>query len=117
MKIYFDKIFKLNQEYTEILIDENNFHQAKYEEIRPQTTNISGITYDDVFILETKTYYMIEIKNKLPNDLHTFNPAKALSFNGLLFSNLYEKDNCIYLYNPTENSIYIRQNAIIGEVL
>lgn len=117
MKVFFKKIFKLSEEYQENLIDENNFDRTVYKEIRPQTRNVSGLTYNDIYIIEPNGYFKVLLKSNTPYDFKEFIPNSVWLKNGLIISNIHKKDNCVYIYNSTQNHIYIRPNAMVGELL
>lgn len=117
MKVFFEKIFKLSDEYHESLIDENNFDKTHYTEIIPQTRNVLGLTYNDVYIIEPESYFEVLLKSNTPYDFKEFIPNQIWLKNGLIVSNINKKNNCIYIYNTTKNHIYLRSNAIVGELL
>ena len=117
MKVFFEKIWKMEDDYQEILIDENNFDRTNYTELRPQTRNVKGLTYNDVYIIEPESYFELELKKNTPYDFKEFVPNRIWLKAGLIFSNINRKNNCVYIYNPTKNHIYLRPSAIVGEVL
>lgn len=117
MKVFFEKIFKLSDEYHEGFIDENNFDRTHYTELRPQTRNVLGVTYDDVYIIEPESYFEVLLKNNTPHDFKEFVPNLIWQKNGLVISNINRRNNSVYMYNPTKNHIYLRPNAIVGELL
>lgn len=116
MKVFFEKIFKLDQEYQEILIDENNFSRAIYKQVPKSLQSINGLRFEDVFVLEPKNYYKFVLKNNTPHDFNNFSPASSLIDSGLIVSDINKKTMCFYVYNSTHNHIYVRSNAVIGEI-
>lgn len=117
MKVLFNKIYKMDEEYQENLLDGNNFDRVTYTEIRPQVRNVKGLTYNDVYILEPESFYQISLKTNIPYNFEEFTPNIIWVKAGLIFSKLYKKDKLIFVYNITKNHIYLRPDAIIGEIL
>lgn len=117
MKVLFEKICKMNEEYQESLIDGNNFDRTTYLDVRPQTRNVKGLTYNDVYILEPEGYYQVLLKKNIPYDFNDFIPNIIWLKTGLIFSNIHKKSKSVFIYNPTKNHIYLRPDAIVGEIL
>lgn len=117
MKVFFKKILQMNDDYQEILIDENSFDKTNYLDVRPQTRNILGLTYDDIYIIEPESYYQVILKSNTPYEFEKFIPNIVWCKAGLIISNIHREANSIFIYNPTKNHIYLRSNAIIGELL
>lgn len=116
MKVLFNKIYKLDQEYQECLIDENNFTYATYLDVKPETLNVRGITRENIFNIEPLNYYKIELKNNIPHDFSCFEPNVKLLEAGLIVSGIDKKTMTVFIYNCTNNHIYINENAVIGEI-
>lgn len=114
MKIFFDRIFEMNEGYQEVLIDENNFSRVMYHEISQTKQNVDGLTFEDVYILQPKTYYKVELRKNTPQ-LNLFNPSSSWLNAGLIFS--HTNNGFVYIYNSSHNHIFIRANAIIGETI
>lgn len=114
MKVFLDRVFKIDEEYQEILIDKDNFGSIKYLQIFPQRQSINNLVYDDIYVIEPLGYYQIILKKNTPNSFKRFVPAKRLLMAGLTVSEI--RDNAIYIYNITHNHIFLRDNAVLGEI-
>lgn len=116
MKVYLENIFKIDDNYQEILIDENNFGDIKLLQVFPTKESINGVVYDDICVIEPHSHYEILLKKNTPFDFKYFNPHFRLLRSGLIVSDISRETKSVYIYNPTDNHIFIRPNAIIGEV-
>lgn len=115
MKVFFNGVFKIDEEYQEILIDKDNFGSIKYIQVFPQRQSINSLVYDDVYVLEPLGYYRITLEDdRLPNNIEKFTPSDRLLRAGLIVSQIVDKS--VYIYNTTQNHIFLRSNAILGEV-
>ena len=116
MKVFLEKIFKIDDDYQEILIDENNFSSVQLLQVFPRRESFKGLVYDDIYTIEPHSYYEILLKENTPSDFMNFNLHFKLLEAGLIFSGISKKTRSVYIYNPTDNHIFIRPNAIIGEI-
>lgn len=117
MKVFFDKIFQLDQNYQEVLIDKNEFRDVDYLLIRPSRQNVNGILYDDIYIIEPLSYYEIILKKNVPGDFKNFYPSRRILEAGLIFAGVCrDKPVSIFMYNCTHNNIFLKEDAAIGEV-
>ena len=115
MKVVFNGVFKIDEEYQEILIDKDNFGSIKYIQVFPQRQSINSLVYDDVYVLEPLGYYRITLDDDcLSDNVEKFTPSERLLKAGLIVSQIVDKS--IYIYNTTQNHIFLRSNAILGEV-
>ena len=117
MKVYFSKIFQLSDEYQENLIDGNNFGTANYLSVPKVKESVNGLVYDDIYVLDPLTYFEIKLRSDTQSHLlNKFCINTRLLEAGLIFSGISE-DNCaIYVYNCTNNHIYLKSDATIGEI-
>lgn len=116
MKVFFKKIYQLDPGYQEILIDENNFLHSNYTDVSPSKQIINGLTYEDVFVLEPLNYYKVILSGNTPYEFNKFIPSKRLLEVGLVLSSICTDPASIFIYNATQNHIFIRSKAIIGEI-
>ena len=113
MKVFLKEIYRIDDGYQEIIIDENNFGSVNYNQVFAREQNIGGLTYNDVYVIEPEGYYEIVLKGST-SLTKNFYPARRLLEAGLIVSNINQRS--VFVYNPTKNHIYIRSRAIIGEV-
>ncbi len=116
MKVVLENIFKIDDSYQEILIDENNFTRTKLLQVFPRKESIGGLVYDDIYTIEPHSYYEVLLKENTPSEFKYFEPHFQLLRTGLIISNVNRKTRSVFIYNPTDNHIFIRPNAIIGEI-
>ena len=116
MKVYLANVFKIDDDYQEILIDSNNFGSIKLLQVFPIKQNIDGVTYDDVYVIEPECYYEVLLREDTPTDFVRFTAHDRLLRSGLIVSELNKRTRSIFIYNTTKNSIFIRPNAVIGEI-
>ena len=116
MKVFFDKVYKLDQGYQEILIDEDNFKDVEYVGISPTKQHVNGLLRNDVYILEPLNYYEIKLKKNTPYEFTKFYPALRLLKAGLIISDIHKDSMSIFIYNCTHNHVFLRPNAVIGEI-
>lgn len=114
MKVFFNKVFELNSEYQECFVDNNAFDFSDYIEILPISQNIRGILYDDVYNIEPKSYYCLSLRSDTPHNFKKFCPSWVLMRAGVMISDIV--NNHIFIYNTTENNVYLREGALIGEI-
>lgn len=114
MKIFFNKVFELNGEYQECFIDNNSFDFSDYNEVLPISQNINGLLYDDIYNIEPKSYYCLSLRGDTPHSFKNFCPSWVLVRAGVIVSNII--DNNIFIYNTTENNVYLRAGTMIGEI-
>lgn len=116
MKVFFNKVYKLDQGYQEVLIDRDNFKEVEYSVVSPAKQHINGLLYDDVYILEPLNYYEIKLSREGIQDFIEFSPSLRLLQSGLIISKIDIDIMSIFVYNCTHNHIFLRPNAVIGEI-
>ena len=117
MKVHFKKVFQLSDEYQENLIDANNFSTAKYLIVPCVKESIDGILHDDIYTLSPLSVFQIELREDTPkNMMSKFCINPRLLEAGLLLAGVSIESRSIYIYNCTNNNIYLKSDAIIGEV-
>ena len=117
MKVFFDKIFQLSEGFQEILIDENEYERAAYNVVSKTKQSINGIVYEDVFVLQPLSYFEVKLRKNTPHSFNTFQPSFRMLQAGLIISDINRDHMSVFIYNSTQNYVYIRENAIIGEIL
>lgn len=117
MKVYFSKIFQLSDGYQEHLIDGNNFRTAEYLPVPKVKESINGLVHNDIYVLDPLSYFEIKLRSDTPSHLLSkFCINTRLLEAGLVFSGISEDMCTIYVYNCTNNHIYLKSDATIGEI-
>lgn len=116
MKVFFDKVYKLDQGYQEILVDKDNFRDIEYVAVSPTKQHVNGLLRNDVYILEPLNYYEIKLKSNTPYEFTKFYPALRLLEAGIIISDICKDSMSIFVYNCTHNHVFLRPNAVIGEI-
>lgn len=116
MKVFFEKIFQLDPGYQDILIDENEFEKASYLSVPKTRQNIDGILHDDIFTIEPLSFYQVKLRKDTPKDFTSFYPSIRLLEAGLIVSNINKDKNHLFIYNSSQNHIFLKSTAMIGEI-
>ena len=117
MKVYLNNVFCLNDEYQENLIDANNFSTAAYLIVPKTKEVVNGIVHENIYTLDPLSYFEIKLRKDTPSRLLSqLNINPRLLECGLIFSGINEENCSIYLYNCTNNHVYLKSDAIIGEI-
>lgn len=115
MKVFFDSIHKLKNEFQECFIDENNWDKAVYSKISMEKLNVCGVTYNDIYSIEPLSYYKIKLKN-IPSNFIRFEPNIRLLEAGLIVSDIHKKTKNIFIYNCTNNTVFLNSKACMGDL-
>lgn len=112
IKLTVDSIYKINEDFENVFVALSGINiKPKYTELKLSSRSVSSIRYDDVYIIEPKTYYYISFKED----------TREYFFS--IFPTLYEigllcqadlSNNRVCVYNTTENILYIQDKAEIG---
>lgn len=112
MKALIEDIFKLSSGYQENIIEDNTFISPVYVRINATAQNVNGTIFDDVYIIEPLTYYKIQLKDSSIKENKEFSPSSKLLELGLMVSSI--KGSNIYIYNCTNNFVYLKSDSTIG---
>ena len=115
MKIFLKEIYQLDTEYQEILIDEDSFKNVQYVPVSTQKQYINGLLYEDIYVLEPLTYYKIKIKEHISYHGSVFIPNYRLLESGMIVS-FCKQELTVFVYNTTQNHIFLKKDVMIGEV-
>ena len=117
MKVHFDKVFELDDGFQENLISQNNFYTAKYLEVFTTKESVGGVVYTDIYTLSPLGYFEIKIKDNIPKKLlRSFILNTHLLESGVALAGISVQNRSIYIHNCTQNKVYLKSDAIIGEV-
>lgn len=116
MKILIDECYELEGDYQNQFLGNEVFPRAKYKKLQLSERTINKVHYNDIYILEPSHYYYVTLDKKISVFSKFFNVENAFYENGLLLS-LDEKNNRVYLFNGSQNFIYLQKGTKIGEVI
>ena len=119
-KITVKKCYKIKGDFEDCFISKSGINITPgYDELKLSSRSIASTRYEDIFIIEPNCYYYIEFNEDISsiigeNQFRTFEVSDVLYDIGLLTSLLKNK---MYIYNTTQNIIYIEKGAYIGEII
>ena len=111
MDILIDRLYELRDDLFEPLLSDRVI-VPDYNEVYTLKRVIKGIE-EDVFILRSKTFYEV-LPSHIPANYKHLDVAPSLLVSGVL-AMFNKKQKRIYLYNCSNNSIYIHKKFVIGE--
>lgn len=120
MKVTVDECYELDGDYQNQFLGNEVFPKPKYKKVRPAERSVNSVHYDDVYILEPLHYYYVTFKEKtdeLDRDgVNYFLRIQAPFYENGLFMSLNAGQNRMYLFNASQNIIYLQKGTKIGEV-
>ncbi len=120
MNITVNECFELNEDFQNQFIGKGIFPEPKYTKMRLSERTVKKIHYKDVYILKSFGYYYITFNEDISEQAEE-KKTYVLSFiapfalNGILLS-LDAKNNRLFLFNATQNVIYLQKGTKVGEV-
>lgn len=114
MKLSVKRVYKLDDDYKNIFINNTANFIAEYTELQLSSRTINKTHYDDIYILEPNSYYRIEFYEEIssPEMLDVSDFYRILMSSGLIAQ--YDASGpYLYVYNANQNMIYIQQGAIL----
>lgn len=121
MKITVDECYELEGDYQNQFLGNEVFPRPKYKKVKAAERTVNKVHYNDVYILEPLHYYYVTFDQKIEDfhidkESYIINIPDPFSANGLLMS-LNIKQNRMYLFNASQNIIYLQKKTKIGEVV
>ena len=120
MNITINECFELNEDFQNQFLGNGIFPEPKYTKLRLSERTVKKIHYKDVYLLKSFGYYYVtfnedisEMSKEEKRYILSFNAP--FSLNGLLLS-LDAGNNRLFLFNATQNVIYLQKGTKIGEV-
>lgn len=107
------KIFKLKDELQEGFITTDPVPDMEYEELNCVNRNLYNEYRKNVYILEPKSYYRIELR-PIKTEKHSIHISSLVK--KALMVNIQDTDAdeiCLYVYNVCESNVYFDKNTII----
>ena len=112
MSVKIKRMYQLVDDYLDFLYQSQDMQQTKYVECYPKKTFLEGLEYN-VFIIEGRSFYEIELSH-IPAEHNCFILDIGLSMAGIIY-NYNPRKRRLFIYNATQNNIYIWKDDIIGE--
>lgn len=115
MKLTVNECFELDSDYQNQFLGVEVFPEPTYNRLKLSKRSVNQIHYEDIYILEPSHYYYITFNEKVnDNDLKNLRIKTPYFSNGLLIT---INENKIYLFNASQNIIYLQKGVEIGKVL
>ena len=112
IKLTVDSVYKINEDFENVFVALSGINiKPKNTELKLSSRSVSSIRYDDVYIIEPKSYYYISFKEDTRD--YFFSIFPTLYEIGLLCQ-ADLSNNRVFIYNATENILYIQDKAEIG---
>lgn len=115
MNITVDECYELKGDYQNQFLGKEVFPEPSYKKIKLSERSINQVHYNDVYILEPLHYYYVTFKEKI-DKTNLLEIQKAFYFNGILMELDFD-NNKIYLFNASQNIIYLQKGVVIGKVI
>lgn len=125
MKLTVKDCYKVRDDFENVFISKSEIHVLpKYDQLKLASRSVSSTRYDDVYIIEPKSYYYIELNEYIDIESNDYIDQKhgIISIDdsyynaGLIISSISHGKR-MYVYNATENIIYIEKGAKVGELI
>ena len=123
MKLTVDKVMEIEDDFQEIFLSKGGIHvRPRFKELKMSQRSIGDIKHIDLYIIEPNKYYCISFKESLSayteddGVYHYLRTEDIFSECGLLTAWLPKKEK-LYIYNVSNNIIYIQKGMKVGEVV
>lgn len=117
MKITVKDCYHLNNDFQNQFISSEVLPEPDYVKLKLAERTVHKVHYRDVYILEPKQYYKITFNENFKNieELKCIVQInEALSKNGIIYSFC---ENILYLFNASDNQIFLRKGTILGRIV
>ena len=111
MDIQIDRLYELKDDLFESLIGDRST-TPNYDEVYTSKRVIAGIE-EDVFVLRPKTFYEMSLSH-IPSDYVYVELSPLILVSGIV-ATFCRKTKSIYLYNCSNNTVYIQKDCVVGE--
>ena len=112
MNMTIKRLYELDDDLHNIMISDIP-DNPRYSEVYAREIVSNGISRQ-AFTIRPKTFYEVVLSHILTGE--NFILAAKLSAVGIIY-NYNKKTKQLFLYNCTQNQIYIEKNEIIGDVV
>lgn len=111
-KLYLKELYKIDTDFSEVyILNEKTRKTQKNIKINTSTRVFDGKQYNDLFIIEPRSAYLIPFPSK--SILFKQNIENFIGETGIMLQIL---ENHILLYNTNENLIYLNKDILICEI-
>lgn len=116
MKITVNECYELDGDYQNQFLGNEVFPKPKYKKVKPAERSVNSVHYNDVYILEPLHYYYVTF-NEDTKELNDFSlDIQSPFYENGLFMSLSAEQGRMYLFNASQNIIYLQKKTKIGEV-
>lgn len=115
MRITVKDCYVLNDDFQNQFIGREIFPEPGYDKMRLSERTVNQVHYDNVYILEPGRFYYVTFNENMTSEYYNIHIGKYFIKNGLVVR-LESTENKLFLYNASQNIIYLQQGAIIGKV-
>ena len=114
-KIILDKVFVLDLDYQSPLLQNGALTHVRYTQVKLSERVINQTRFEDVYILEPHRYYYFTYKVDIEeDDIVTLSNKMILS--GLRVQHDIQEKK-VYVYNSSDNLIYVKDKFKIGVIM
>lgn len=111
MNTKINRMYELTDDYQDCMFKHNS-RTVRYAECYCKKIFVNGFEYN-AFVIEGQSFYDIELTH-VPREYNHFVLDIGLSMIGLIY-NYNPVTKQLFIYNTTQNNIYIQKDDIIGE--
>lgn len=115
MRITVKDCYVLNDDFQNQFIGREIFPEPGYDKMRLSERTVNQVHYDNVYILEPGRFYYVTFNENMTSEYYNIHIGKHFIKNGLVVR-LESTENKLFLYNASQNIIYLQQGATIGKV-
>lgn len=121
MEITVKDCYMLDTDYQMQFLGKHLFPEPQYTKLKLAEITVNKIHYDDIYILEPQVYYYVTLNESLKefdetDTRYIMNVEKSFYKNGLILS-VVASENKIFIFNASQNIVYLRKGTNLGEVL
>ena len=99
--------------YQNLFLGREVLPNPSYKKLRLSERSFNKVHYNDIYILEPLHYYYVDLNENI-SEYESIKAERAFFENGL-FININKQQNKIYIFNASQNIIYLQKGANIGE--
>ena len=116
MKVSVNECYELEGDYQNQFLGVEVFPKPNYKKIQLAERSVHKVHYKDIYILEPLHYYYINFNEDISLEENQVIKIQEIFYENGLIINIDYKKNRIYLFNASQNIIYLQKNTVIGEV-
>lgn len=112
MNVTVNECYELEGDYQNQFLGVEVFPKPKYKKVKSAERTVNKVHYDDVYILQPLHYYYVTFHENINNS--NIKIQAPFFLNGVI---VFIDDNRMYLFNSSQNIVYLQKNMKIGEVV